>query len=213
MQKIRLILADDHPILLKGMVDLINEIPEFQVIATAHNGKRALEIIENALPDIAIVDYHMPEMNGGEVIEQVNAKGLSVKMILLTLYKEEMIFNKVMSAGVLGYILKENSIAEIVECIRSVAKGQPYVSPSLMPFLLKRQLQPETHSFDKLTKQEKNILKLIARKKTSREIAEMLFISPKTVENHRSKITKKLGIVGKHNALVNWVSEHSGFFQ
>jgi DNA-binding NarL/FixJ family response regulator len=124
------------------------------------------------------------------------------------LFKDENFFQNALRVGVKGYLLKESSEKEIIDCIKSVAQGRAYVNPSLTHYLINAQQNSETSLLDGLTKHEVNILKLIARQKTSPEIASMLFISPKTVSNHRRNIGKKLGLSGVQNGLLKWAIEH-----
>lgn len=211
---ISLCIADDHPLLLKGLEDLLAEEQDMQVIGKASNGQEALELVTQLRPDVAILDVEMPEMNGIEAARRLLAQQkLPTRIIILTLYKDEDIFSEAMRMGVSGYVLKENALTEIVNCVRQVHRGEPYVSAHLTKFLLQHRTATEQRSkeeelLESLTTQEINILKLIARHKTSREIADMLFISTKTVENHRSNITKKLDLEGRHNSLLTWALEH-----
>jgi DNA-binding NarL/FixJ family response regulator len=199
--------ADDHPILRKGVTDLLKESEETKWIGSAANGQEALDKIRAMQPDVAILDIEMPFMTGLEVARTLVSEGIRTHFILLTLFKDEHFFQNALKAGVKGYLLKESSEREILDCIRSVAAGKAYVNPGLTHYLL-NQNQRQPGLFDKLTEHEINILKLIARQKTTAEIAEMLFISPKTVSNHRTKISKKLELGGEQNALLKWAIEH-----
>ena len=204
---IRVFNADDHPILRKGVTDLLKETEGIQWVGSADNGKDAAEKIRNIKPDVAILDIEMPQMNGIEVAKSLLEEGTTTHFVLLTLFKDESFFKKALSIGVKGYLLKESSEKEIIDCIKSVAQGRAYVNPSLTHYLMTIS-QSETSLLDGLTKHEVNILKLIARQKTSVEIASMLFISPKTVANHRRNIGKKLGLSGAQNGLLKWAMEH-----
>jgi len=199
--------ADDHPMLLKGIIDLIRNTEGLEWVGSAGDGREALAKIRNLNPDIAILDIEMPYMNGLEVAKTLIAEGCETGIILLTLFKEESFLRNAISTGVKGYLLKESSEKEILDCIESVSKGQIYVNPKLTHILLDSKAK-EHQIFDILSKQELNILKLIASHKTSAEIADMLFISPKTVGNHRSNITKKLELSGEQNSLLKWALDH-----
>lgn len=205
--------ADDHPILRKGVTDLLNQTEGIQWVGSAENGKQALEKIRKTQPDVAILDIEMPFMDGIEVAKTLIAEGINTNFVLLTLFKDEHFFRKAMSIGIKGYLLKESSEKEIIDCIQSVAKGRAYVNSSLTHYLINAQQSSETSLFDGLTKQEVNILKLIARQKTSAEIASMLFISPKTVSNHRRNISKKLDLGGVQNGLLKWAIEHQSILK
>lgn len=205
--KIRVFNADDHPILRKGVVDLLQSADDIEWVGSAGDGKEALEKIRAIQPDVAILDIEMPHMTGLEVARQLITEGIKTEFALLTLFKDESFFSHAIDAGVKGYLLKESSEDEILDCIRSVFKGYPYVNPSLTRFLIQRNKQ-EQEILDNLSTHEINILKLIAKQKTSSEIADMLFISPKTVSNHRSNISKKLNLTGEQNGLLKWAIEH-----
>ncbi len=199
--------ADDHPILRKGITDLLKETTEMEWVGSAADGKEALEKLRGLKPDVAILDIEMPHMSGLDAARTLIEEGTRTQFILLTLFKDESFFKNAIKAGIKGYLLKESSEKEILDCIRSVAQGRAYVNPSLTQYLL-NQNNTEDNIFRQLTDHEINILKLIARQKTTAEIADMLFISPKTVSNHRTKISKKLELGGEQNALLKWAIEH-----
>lgn len=199
--------ADDHPILRKGLSNLLAETSDINWVGSAENGQDALTKIRAIQPDIAVLDIEMPYLSGLEVAKTLIAENSPTAFVLLTLFKDESFFRNAMAIGIKGYLLKESSEQEILTCIRSVHQGKAYVNASLTHFLLNAQ-QPANTILDKLSTHEINILKLIARKKTSVEIADMLFISPKTVGNHRSNIGKKLNLTGEQNGLLKWAMEH-----
>ena len=199
--------ADDHPLLRKGVSNLLAETHDIDWVGSAENGKEALEKIRAIQPDVAILDIEMPHLSGLEVAKILLAENCKTAIVLLTLFKDETFFHNAINIGVKGYLLKESSEAEILTCIRSVHQGKPYVNANLSYMLLN--LQKDANPvLDNLSKHEINILKLIARQKTSAEIADMLFISPKTVGNHRSNISKKLSLKGEQNGLLKWAIEH-----
>src|SRR5262245_27130198 len=129
--KTKIIIADDHPIFRRGLRQVIEEDINLQVIGEAENGVEALKIIERLSPDVAIIDGHMPEMGGLELAKIVKSKGLPVKLVFLTMFKDEAMFNEAMSAGVKGYVLKDNAVTDIVVCLKSVTQGQPFIAPAL----------------------------------------------------------------------------------
>ncbi|MFK7775095.1 MAG: DNA-binding response regulator [Saprospiraceae bacterium] len=204
--KIRVFNADDHPLLRKGVTELLKETDGLEWVGSAEDGKEALDKIKSIQPDVAILDIEMPHHTGLEVAQILLEEGIKTKFVLLTLFKEESFFRNAMKAGVKGYLLKESSEKEIIDCIHSVNQGKPYVNPSLTQYLIFE--KPTNNILDNLTDHEVNILKLIARQKTTAEIASMLFISPKTVSNHRGNIGKKLDLSGEQNGLLKWAIEH-----
>lgn len=204
---IRIFNADDHPMLRKGIIDLIVNTDGLDWVGSAANGEEALDKIINTKPDIAILDIEMPKMTGLEVAKRLIEAKSTTSVILLTLFKDESFLKNAIDIGVKGYLLKESDESEILDCIHSVSKGRIYVNPSLMHVLLEDKAKKNS-VLSILSEQEINILKLIAKRKTSVEIADMLFISPKTVGNHRSNITKKLELIGGQNNLLIWALEH-----
>ncbi|MFT6970010.1 MAG: DNA-binding NarL/FixJ family response regulator [Roseivirga sp.] len=204
---IRVYNADDHPILRKGITDLIQEAAELEWVGSAKDGKKALKEIRSLAPDIAVLDIEMPYHTGLDVAETLLKEGLETHFVVLTLYKEEELLNKALKVGVKGYLLKESSERDILACIHAVAEGRLYVDPSLTQYLA-LQKRDKGDVFANLSDHEIDILRLISRQKTSAEIADMLFISPKTVANHRSHISKKLNLAGVQNGLLKWAIEH-----
>jgi len=199
--KIRILIADDHPLLLGGLRVALEKIPAISVIFEANNGKEADEIIKNEKPDIAILDIDMPFYTGIEVARRAIQNGTKTKIIFLTLHKEKSLFDEAKKLNIAGYSLKGNSIDEIENCIQKIANGEKYFSPELDLSLN----QKSQIDLSNLTKTEFNILRLIANNKTSPEIADILFVSKKTIENHRANIIKKLGLKPEKNSLLKWV--------
>jgi DNA-binding NarL/FixJ family response regulator len=204
---IRVFNADDHPLLRKGVSDLLRETEGLQWVGSASDGREALEKIRAIQPDVAILDIEMPHLSGLEVAQRLIQEGSKTAFILLTLFKDESFFRNALASGIMGYLLKESSETEIIDAIRSVYRGRPYVNPGLTHLLINPD-QKKNQLLAQLSEQEINILKLIAQQKTSSEIANMLFISPKTVANHRSNISKKLDLGGVQNGLLKWALEH-----
>lgn len=199
--KIRIIIADDHPIFRGGLKQIIEDEKDIEIIGEAPNGQKALELIFEKKPDIAILDVDMPEKTGFEVLKELTKSDNPVKVIFLTMYKEENLFNEAMDNGIKGYVLKESAADDICECIRLVADGDYAISPLISKFLVKRmslldKLKKSKPTIDDLTLTERKILKSISENKSSKEIAEEFFISYKTVETHRSNISRKLELQG-----------------
>ncbi|MDW3646383.1 MAG: response regulator transcription factor [Bacteroidia bacterium] len=204
--------ADDHPILRKGVTDLLNEQEGLEWVGSAENGEEALAKIRLLKPDVAILDIEMPRMTGLEVAKLLIEEGSTTEFCLLTLFKDESFFHHAIEAGIKGYLLKESSEQEIIACVHSLSKGRPYVNPSLTHYLIKPK-NAKTDLLSRLSNHEINILKLISKQKTTAEIADMLFISPKTVGNHRSNIGKKLELSGEQNGLLRWALENKELLQ
>lgn len=213
--KIRIVIADDHPIFRKGLVDLIKENSQFEIIDEAVDGEQALSYLRNYKPDAAILDINMPKMTGFDVVRNLKSQNEDLKIIFLTMHKEEEIFNRAMDLGVKGYVLKECASDDIIECLNTVVMNQHYISPSISEYLFSREKKSagifENIGLAKLSPTEITILKLVSDGKTSKEIAELLFISRKTVENHRVNICSKLSLRGV-NALMKFAFENKHLF-
>ncbi|MFT6333807.1 MAG: DNA-binding NarL/FixJ family response regulator [Saprospiraceae bacterium] len=204
---IRVFNADDHPMLRKGITDLIVETAGMDWVGSAENGKDALEKIRVLQPDVAVLDIEMPYMTGIDVAKQLLSEGCKTEFMIMTLFKDETFLKNALSVGIKGYLLKESNSKDIIDCIHNVNAGRAFVNSNLTHLLFKQ--QNEKHSIlDNLSAHEINILKLIAKQKTSVEIADMMFISPKTVSNHRNNISKKLELKGTQNGLLKWAIEH-----
>ncbi len=163
------------------------------------------EIIKNR-PDVAILDISMPKLNGLEVVEEIKSRNLDTKFVILTMYKDEEYFYKAIDIEVNAYILKENAEDELLVSLNAVMKNQYYISPILSEYLIaknrkKGSLGKANSLIESLTPTERQVLKLVAENRTSKQIAEKLFISPKTVENHRANISSKLCLKGRNQLI------------
>lgn len=205
-REVTILIVDDHPVYRRGLREVIEENQRFQVVGEASDGEAALRLVGTLKPRIAIVDIDMPHLNGLEMVRAFRKKELPVSVIILTMYKEEDMFNAAMDLGVKAYVLKENATDDIFTALDKVVQGESFVSPSMADLKQRRsnrvqQLLRTKPQIDDLTAAERRILKLIAEDRTSKEIAELLQISFKTVENHRLNICHKLNLHGSHSLL------------
>jgi DNA-binding NarL/FixJ family response regulator len=209
--KIQILIADDHPIFRKGLRQSLEESDGLNVVGEAGDGKSALDLIRKLNPDVAILDISMPVLDGFAVAREISKANIRVSLIFLTGHQDESLFDEAMELGVLGYVLKESSMAEIAACVQAVSGGKNYTSPALTSYLVSRRRRSpapqDKPGIKDLTPTERRILKLIADYKTSREIAEELFISYHTVETHRRNICEKLELHGSH-ALMKFALAH-----
>lgn len=208
--EITVLVADDHPIFRKGLRQVIEADPGLKVVGEADDGVGALELIRASRPEVAVLDVDMPRQDGVAVAREVRESGLEVKLIFLTMHKNERFFNAALDLGVNGYVLKDSAATEIVSGIRAVAAGQSYITPLLTDYLLKRRTNAQAAGrtgLSALTEAERRVLKMIAEYKSSREIADELFISPRTVDRHRANIANKLDLKGAH-ALLHFALQH-----
>ena len=198
--EISIIIADDHPIFRAG-IKQITESTGIKIIGEASDGEEALKLINELRPDAAVLDIDMPVIDGLGVLAEIKKLKIDIKIIFLTVHKNEKLFNKAMDTGAYGYVLKENASSDLIDCIRSVIKGEYYISPIISNLLFNRNKRKkefvENHpEIYHLTDIERKILKMIADLKSSKEIADELFISHRTVEKHRENISNKLNLQG-----------------
>lgn len=208
----RIVIADDHPVFLQGLRQIIELEPGLEVVGEASDGNRALEAIRVYKPGIVILDIEMPRLDGLAVTRRLREQKIPIEVILLTVHREESLLNFALELGVKGYVLKDSAAIDIVSCINAVAKGEYYTSPALTTYLVNRSRVAERSRGTRpgpldLTPTERHVLRLIADYKTSKEIAEDLGISRRTVETHRTNICQKLEIHGSH-ALMKFALEH-----
>ncbi len=204
--RITVLIVDDHPLFRQGLRQVVGSDTRFDLIAEAGDGPAGWQLIQEKKPAIAVLDVNLPGMSGLEVARKLQGSRLSTRIIILTMHKEEETFNCALDLGVKGFVLKENAAEDILNALVAVAGGEHYLSPSISGYLVRRRdrsgaLTAKKPGLDDLTRAELRILKLVAEKKTSREIAAELFISPRTVEAHRANICTKLELRGSHSLL------------
>lgn len=201
--EIRIVIADDHPIVRQGLKQVIELEPDMLVIGEACDGHEALGLIEELRPDIAILDVDMPHQDGFQVARSLLSENLSVPIIFLTIHRESAMFQAALDLGAKGYVLKDSAIDEIVTAIRAVNKGRFFTSLPMTTEVASRRNEyaapnEQQAALRQLTPTEFRILKLLSDYKTTKEIAEELSISPRTVETHRARICQKLNLHGSH---------------
>jgi len=209
---VTIVIADDHPVFRQGLRQIIELEPGLEVLGEAGDGVEALRMIQERKPDVAILDVNMPRMKGFDVARELQRLELSTGIIILTMHDDESMFNEALNSGARGYLLKDSAVVDIVNSIRMVAAGQHYISPAISNYLVNRAsrreaLGQEAPALKDLTPTELRVLRLIAQRKTSKEVAEQLFVSYSTVENHRHSICQKLNIHSK-NGLMMFALEH-----
>ena len=205
-QEVTLLIVDDHPLLRRGLRDVIGENSRFKIVGEAADGEEALRQLAALQPKIAIVDIDMPRLNGLEMIRRIRQQPVQVKVLILTMYKEEDMFNAAMDLGAKAYDLKENAANEIVAALEKVDSGEPFVSALMLEAGQRRservrELLLRKPQIELLTPAERRILKLIGEDYTSKEIADRLKLSVRTVDNHRQHVCNKLQIHGTHSLL------------
>lgn len=203
-----IIIADDHPLILKGLNDFLQE-KHYNVLGSAINGREAIQLIKDQEPDIAILDIRMPFLTGMEIAKICLEQNLSTKIILITFEKDEATYKEAKALNIYGYVLKEFALVELENCISNVLDGKRYFSPELIQHL---EIDEFPEELELLTPTEKEVLKLIAKNNTGVEIGEILFVSTRTVEKHKSHIIRKLNLSPKQNSLLIWAKENQDHF-
>lgn len=211
-EEICLVIADDHPIVRKGLREFIEDEPDLKVQGEAGDGEAALSLIRKLRPHIAVLDLDMPKLDGFAVAAEIRKLNLSVEIIFLTMHSEVDLLHRALDLGGKGYVVKESALVDIVNAIRAVAAGRPFVSPSMTAALLERRaktmgLKKHTPGLASLSPAERRILTMIAASKATKEIAAELYIHPRTVETHRASICSKLHLSGT-NSLLRYALEH-----
>lgn len=198
MSKIRVLLVDDHAIMRDGISALINLQDDIEIVGEASEGKEAIEKVRELVPDVVIMDISMPEMDGLEATRRIKKKNPSVKVLVLTQHDNREYILSTIKSGSDGYLPKRALGSELVAAIHAIHQGHSFLYPTAAGILLEDyRRQVEKEPYDRLTEREREVFRLIADGHTSREIADMLFISLKTIHNHRAKIMGKLNIHNK----------------
>jgi DNA-binding NarL/FixJ family response regulator len=203
--RVRIIVADDHAVVRKGIRDILEGVQGFTVVAECADGVATLAAIARERPDVVVLDVDMPGKDGLEVLRTLKDQADKPAFILMTMHGREDLLRAAFDLGATGYVAKAGTLLDVVDAIRAVREGQPFISSSLSATLLTKHDAPA--SLEGLTAAERRVLRLIAEFKTSKEIADDLGIHYRTVENHRTAIARKLGLTGSH-ALVRFAAEH-----
>lgn len=201
MSKIKILIADDHALIRTGIATLLQSYPEFVVVGEATDGAEAVEMTGKVQPDVVLIDLAMPKMNGIEATRQIRERFPKTRVLVLTMHENDEYIYQILKSGAGGYVLKDASREELCNAIRAVARGEKFFSPRVSEIMVesfvKRREQPpvELSSTDiPLTKREKEILSLVVEGLTNQQIADKLFISPRTVDTHRTNIMQKLNL-------------------
>ena len=198
MKPIRLLLADDHPVVRVGLRTLLEIEPDLRVVGEAGDGAEAVRLVEQLCPDVVIMDISMPEMDGLEATRRVRAISPGTHVLILTVHAQERYLFPVLKAGASGYVLKSTIDTELIEAIRTVARGEAFLYPSATRMVLEDYLAhlagDERDAYEQLSEREREVLKLIALGHTAGEIAGQLSLSPKSVETYRARIMQKLDL-------------------
>jgi DNA-binding NarL/FixJ family response regulator len=199
MSRLRILLADDHTVVRQGLRKILEAKPQWEVVAEAADGREAVRQAEEFKPDIAIVDVAMPLLNGIEAVRQIVRKVSGTRVLVLSMHNDEAYVTQMLRAGAAGYLLKDSADVDLLQAVEAVAAGKSFFSPAIARVIADdyvRQLEDRGASdrYELLSEREREIFQLIAEGKTNKEIAALLFVSPSTVDTHRSRIMEKLDV-------------------
>lgn len=194
MMPIRIILADDHSLIREGFKSILGQSDKFDLVGEAQNGLELIQVASETKPDVILTDLSMPQMNGFEAMEQIRKKDDHVKFIILTMHDEREYILRAIRGGASGYVLKNTERMELEHAIITVNNGEKYFSPSINSILAEAVLRPEAGDVGELTGREKEVLELVAKGHSTKQIADMLKISIRTVESHRINMLKKMKV-------------------
>ena len=197
MTALRILLADDHTVVRQGLRKVLEERPEWQVVAEAGDGHEAVRLAELHKPDVAVLDVAMPLLNGIEATRRIAKRVPHTRILVLSMYSDEAYVTQMMKAGATGYLLKDSAGVDLLEAVQAVAQGKSYFSPAVARLMLDdyaRQRGTDDDRYESLSDREREIFQLIAEGKVNKEIATLLFISLSTVETHRARIMEKLDL-------------------
>ena len=200
MKRVKIVLADDHTMLRDSLRYLLQTYEAFDVVGEAGDGLEAIQVVRNEKPDILILDIAMPRMRGIEAIREIKRENPSIKILVLSMHDKTEYVRQTLKNGADGYLLKRSAAAELVQAIQTLSEGERSLSPSLSKEIIENWLQqddaalPRDSLESKLTEREKAVMKLLAEGHSNKQVAEMLYISPKTVKTHRSRIMSKLNL-------------------
>lgn len=193
-RNIKIVVVDDHTIVRQGLKMILAAQPDIEVVGEAANGREAVDLVQKLKPDIVLMDVAMPELNGIDATRRMVEANSRLKILVLSMHKEAVYVREILRAGARGYILKDAIDTELLSAVRSVARGDGYISPAVSGALLNDYRKDVTDPADLLSNREREVLQLIAEGKTNKEIAGKLNLSVYTIDSHRGKIMEKLNL-------------------
>ena len=199
MERVRILLADDHTIVRHGLRKVLEERSEWEVVAEAADGREAVRLAEQFRPDVAILDVAMPLLNGIEATRQIKRRLPDTRVLVLSMHADEAYVTQILQAGATGYLLKDSADVDLLQAVEEAANGRSFFSPAIARAMLDDYRRQATdkgtgNRYELLSEREREIFQLIAEAKTNKEIAALLSVSPSTVETHRAHIMEKLDV-------------------
>lgn len=200
MATVRILLADDHTVVRQGLRKVLEERPDWKVVAEAGDGREAVRQAEQLKPDVAVLDVAMPLLNGVEATRQIVKRVPGVRVLVLSMHADEAYVTQILQAGASGYLLKDSADVDLIQAVAAVAQGKSFFSPAIARLMLDDYVKQHSGEpgivdrYETLSDREREVFQLIAEGKTNKDIAALLFISPSTVETHRARILEKLDV-------------------
>ena len=193
-KKIRILLADDHAVVRQGFRMILAVQPDMEIVGEAGNGREVVELAERLQPDVVVMDVAMPELNGMEATRRLMVSAPRARVLALSMHKDSVYVREMLRAGARGYLLKDAIDRDLLAAVRSLARGEGYLSPAISDAVLSDYRKHVTDPIDLLTSREREVLQMIAESKTNKEIATVLHLSVYTVDAHRGRIMDKLNL-------------------
>jgi two-component system response regulator NreC len=202
MEKIKILIADDHSVVRTGICQIINDQPDMKVIGEAGDGKKALDMAKKLIPDVILLDISMPNLSGLEAVILLKDTLPKINIIILSMHAKESYVRQALDSGVLGYVLKDSPGTDIIDAIRAAMRSEFFLSSKIEAgvidyYLKNKKKRPVVRGYDLLSEREQQVFRLVVEGKSAKEIAELLFVSPKTIEKHRANIMNKLDVHGR----------------
>lgn len=199
MEKIRVFIADDHAVMREGLRQILTNEPDLEVVGEAADGRQVLEMVRQAKPRVVILDIAMPGVNGLEAVGLIKKSHPETEVVMLSMHSKESMIHRALDAGALGYVLKASPVSDVISAVRAAHKGEYFLSSQIKAelvsaYLQSRQEKPPIKGYDLLTEREQQIFRLVAEGGSTKQIAEMLNLSPRTVEKHRTNIMRRMGL-------------------
>ena len=206
MKKIKILIADDHSVVRKGICQVIEDQPDMEVTGVACDGVEALDKARELTPDIVLIDIAMPNLSGLEAISMIKEAVPRTEIVILSMHAKESYVRQALSSGVMGYVLKDSPSTDILDAVHAANQGEYFLSSKIKAgvidsYLENKKTKPVVRGYDLLSEREQQVFRLVVEGKSAKDIAELLFVSPKTIEKHRSNIMNKLGVHGRMELL------------
>ncbi len=204
------VIADDHPVFLEGLRMVLERLTFVSIVGQASDGESAWKTVQELQPEVAILDYQMPGLDGIRIAQRIRREKLPTRVVLLTMHRDSNVVREAIDAGALGFLVKEQAAVDIGKCLKTICQGQHFIASEVSASLLTRRQEEEselTAPVEQLTKTQREVVRLIAHGLQTKEIAAEMGVSYRTIENHRHRIADRLGLTG-NNSLLRFALEH-----